>query len=99
MERVRNRPGGKILSAHHKGPHSAEARNRELGAPGRGRETGHSERDMKRKRREQRLDAELQFHFERQVADNILAGMAPEEALRNARLQFGGMEQIKEDCR
>ena len=54
---------------------------------------------MKRKKREQRLHAELQFHFERQVADNLRAGMPPEEARRNARLKFGGMEQIKEDCR
>ena len=54
---------------------------------------------MKKKKRERQLEAELQFHFDRQVADNLRAGMRPEEALRNARLRFGGLEQLKEDCR
>jgi hypothetical protein len=51
------------------------------------------------KKRERQLEAELQFHFDRQIADNLRAGMPPEEALRNARLTFGGLEQLKEDCR
>lgn len=54
---------------------------------------------MKKPKRERRLDAELQFHFDRQVADNLRAGMPLEEARRNARLQFGGLEQVKDDCR
>jgi predicted permease len=54
---------------------------------------------MKPKKRERRLDAELRYHFDRQVADNLRAGMAPEEARRDARLKFGGLEQLKEDCR
>jgi predicted permease len=54
---------------------------------------------MKKSKRERRLEAELQFHFDRQVADNLRAGMPPEEARRNARLQFGGLEQLKDDCR
>jgi len=48
---------------------------------------------------EDRLDAELRDHFERQVAANVSRGMAPEEARRAARLEFGGLEQVKEDCR
>ena len=51
------------------------------------------------KRLEQHLSAELSDHWERQVADNMRAGMNPDEARRQARLQFGGMEQAKEECR
>jgi predicted permease len=48
---------------------------------------------------EKHLDAELRFHLEQQVADYVAAGMTPEEARRRARLQFGGLEQVKEECR
>ena len=48
---------------------------------------------------EKQLDAELRFHFETQVADKIQAGQTEAEARRATRLEFGGLEQIKEDCR
>src|SRR5690242_19089707 len=48
---------------------------------------------------EERLDAELRDHFERLVADFVAEGMEPAEARRRARLEFGGLEQIKEECR
>ena len=51
------------------------------------------------KRMEQELDSELRFHLERQIADKIRAGMTEEEARRTTRLEFGGLAQIKEDCR
>ena len=35
-------------------------------------------------RQEQRLDKELQFHFDCQVADNLRAGMSEDEARRQA---------------
>lgn len=54
---------------------------------------------LQKKQVEQQLDAELRDHFERQVADNIRAGMSEAEARRSARLQFGGLEQVKEECR
>ena len=50
-------------------------------------------------RMEKELDAELRFHFETQVADKIQAGQTEAEARRATRLEFGGLEQIKEDCR
>jgi hypothetical protein len=50
-------------------------------------------------RLEPELDKELRFHFEQQVADNIRAGMTEEQARRATRLAFGGLTQIKEDCR
>src|SRR5580700_3726956 len=48
---------------------------------------------------EQELGSELRFHIERQVEENIAAGMSPEEARRAARREFGGVEQVKEECR
>jgi predicted permease len=52
-----------------------------------------------RKRLEADLDKELRFHFESQVADKMRSGIAESEARRLTRLEFGGIEQIKEDCR
>jgi putative ABC transport system permease protein len=45
------------------------------------------------------LDSELRFHIEKLTNDNIAAGMTPEEARRQAVLEFGGREQIKEELR
>jgi putative ABC transport system permease protein len=45
------------------------------------------------------LDSELRFHIETLVDENIAAGMAPQEARRQAMLEFGGHQQIKEDLR
>jgi len=48
---------------------------------------------------ERQLDKELRFHLEQQIDDHIAAGMTPEEARRRVRIEFGGLEQIKEECR
>ncbi len=48
---------------------------------------------------EKKLDAELQFHLDQAAADYVRGGMAPEEARRRARIEFGGVEQIKEEIR
>ena len=52
-----------------------------------------------RDRLERELDAELRYHFDRQVDDNIRMGMSEEEARRRARLDLGGDDQLKESCR
>ena len=52
-----------------------------------------------RKRMENDLDRELRFHFESQVADKVRSGISESEARRLTRLEFGGIDQIKEDCR
>ena len=52
-----------------------------------------------RRRLERDLEKELRFHFESQVADKTRSGISEIEARRLTRLEFGGMEQIKEDCR
>ncbi|HVG17605.1 MAG TPA: permease prefix domain 1-containing protein, partial [Blastocatellia bacterium] len=45
------------------------------------------------------LDEEVRFHLEREVEENVRGGMTPGEARRVARVNFGGVEQIKEECR
>src|SRR5437660_4117231 len=54
---------------------------------------------FRRKNVEAELDDELRFHFEQQVAKFIQSGLPPQEAKRRARLEFGGMEQLKEEHR
>jgi putative ABC transport system permease protein len=54
---------------------------------------------FRRKNVEAELDDELRFHFEKQVAKFIHSGLPPHEARRFARLEFGGMEQLKEEHR
>jgi hypothetical protein len=48
---------------------------------------------------EKELGSELRFHIERQVEENIAAGLTPQEARRAAVREFGGVEQVKEECR
>jgi putative ABC transport system permease protein len=45
------------------------------------------------------LDEEVRYHIERDIQANIAGGMSPHEARRKALLTFGGVEQVKEDCR
>jgi predicted permease len=52
-----------------------------------------------RRRQDAQLDSELRFHIEQQTADNIAAGMPPDEARRRALAEFGGLEYIKEETR
>jgi putative ABC transport system permease protein len=48
---------------------------------------------------EHELDAELRDHLERQVVDHVRRGMSEQEARRLARLELGGLDQVKEVCR
>jgi putative ABC transport system permease protein len=48
---------------------------------------------------EQELDDEVRFHVEHAIEKQIATGVPREEAARRVRLEFGGVEQIKEDCR
>lgn len=52
-----------------------------------------------RERVERELDDELRFHLQKQVEENVRAGMSDEEARRRARLDLGGLDQIKEQVR
>jgi predicted permease len=48
---------------------------------------------------ETELDEELRAHLERQVEKYVRSGLPIEEAKKRARLEFGGLEQVKEECR
>jgi predicted permease len=48
---------------------------------------------------EQDASDELRFHIEQQTAANVAAGMSPDNARRQAVLQFGAVEGVKESCR
>ena len=54
---------------------------------------------FRRRAVEDELDAELRFHFEKQVEQFLASGDSPPEARRRAALLFGGLQQMKEDCR
>jgi putative ABC transport system permease protein len=45
------------------------------------------------------LDQEVHSHLELLVEEKIHAGMAPQEARRAARIELGGIEQVKEQVR
>jgi predicted permease len=44
-------------------------------------------------------DAELRFHFDQQVQKYLKSGLTRAEAIRRARIEFGGHEQLKEEIR
>lgn len=48
---------------------------------------------------ESEMDAELQSHIDAYTDDLIRNGMRPQEARRQARIEFGSVEQTKGDCR
>jgi putative ABC transport system permease protein len=54
---------------------------------------------MRRPAAENELDDELRFHLERQTAKYLRSGMSEAEAVRRARLEFGGLDQVKNECR
>jgi predicted permease len=54
---------------------------------------------FRRARVEQELDDELRFHMDHQADKYMHAGIGREEALRRVRLEFGSLEQVREDCR
>jgi len=45
------------------------------------------------------MDAELRFHLDAYAEDLVRSGVPRPEAVRRARLEFGGLEQTKEVCR
>ena len=45
------------------------------------------------------LDEELRFHLDQQAAKYEAGGVPAEEAMRLARLDLGGIDQVKDECR
>lgn len=50
-------------------------------------------------RMERDMDAEMRFQIEARVRDLMSRGISQQEALRRARLEFGGLETAKQECR
>ena len=53
----------------------------------------------RRDRAEQQLDAELRAYVEMSAAAKVRDGLSPDDARRQARLELGGVEQVKEQVR
>src|SRR6266852_9857184 len=53
----------------------------------------------RRTQTEDRLEQELRFHLDQHTTELIAQGHNPENARRQARLELGGPEQVKEECR
>ncbi len=51
------------------------------------------------RRRERQLDKELRLHLDELVSSHMAKGIPREEAERRAHVEFGGIEQVKEECR
>jgi predicted permease len=54
---------------------------------------------LRRSRVESEMETELRFHMEAYVEDLVRSGVPREVAMRRARVEFGGVEQVKEECR
>jgi predicted permease len=48
---------------------------------------------------DEELDEELRAHFEQEAEKFVKRGLSQDEAARQARLAFGGLDQVKEECR
>jgi predicted permease len=56
-------------------------------------------RFRRRQQIDEKLEKELAFHLEEHTSELIAQGYEPDEARRRARLNLGGPEQVKEQCR
>src|SRR5712692_7313148 len=54
---------------------------------------------LRRSRMESEMDAELRFHMEAYAEDLVRSGVPRQEAMRTARVEFGGVERVKEEGR
>jgi predicted permease len=54
---------------------------------------------LRRNRLDQDLDEELRSHLEMRAADNLAAGMSPEQARHDAQNRFGNTTLLKQDAR
>jgi predicted permease len=52
-----------------------------------------------RNRVERELDDEMRAHMDMLVDEKIATGLSPEQARRNALIEFGGVDQVKEQVR
>src|SRR6476620_6790596 len=48
---------------------------------------------------ESEMEDELRFHCERELEKHLKRGMSREQAVQRVRMDFGGLDQVKEECR
>lgn len=49
--------------------------------------------------RDREIEKELRFHLDQRAVDYVARGLSREEAHRRARAEFGGVPQVKRQCR
>jgi predicted permease len=54
---------------------------------------------LHRRELDQEIDDEIAYHIEAKTEENIAKGLTPEEARRAARIELGGVEQVRESTR
>ena len=54
---------------------------------------------FRREDADRELSEELEFHLQHQIEQNVDRGMAPQEARTAALRDFGGLQQVNEECR
>jgi len=54
---------------------------------------------LRRRRWEQQMDAELQFHLDNQISDYLSQGLSRQDAELRARRELGSVDLAKEECR
>ncbi len=54
---------------------------------------------LRRRRLEDELSTEIRAHLDARTEDLVARGLAPGEAARRARLEFGAIEAVREECR
>ena len=60
---------------------------------------GHLRALFRKEELNEALSDEMAFHLEKQIEKNVAAGMSAEEARYAALRSFGGVDQVKEECR
>src|SRR5438105_15336227 len=54
---------------------------------------------LRRKRLESSMQDEIRFHIDAYADDLVKSGIARSEAQRRARIEFGGAERVRDECR
>src|ERR1044071_1836464 len=54
---------------------------------------------VRKDRLEREMDTEMRFHLDMEIEQNIKRGLSAKEARNQALRRFGGVEQVKEECR
>ena len=54
---------------------------------------------LRRRKFEDEMADELAFHLQSRTKDLIRTGLSPQQAERRARLEFGGQERYRAECR